>query len=328
MSCNYSIVIPTIARPSLWALLESLATGEGPLPERIVIVDDRTGGDPLDRSRVPHSLAQLVEIVRSGGRGPAAARNCGWRATSTPWVVFVDDDVLVRPGWRRDLERDLAAAPANVGGIQGRIDVPLPVSRPATDWERNVRGLMQSVWITADMAYRREVLLATGGFDERFKRAYREDADLALRAKTRGYGLGFGTREALHPVRPADPWISIRLQRGNADDVLMRALHGPRWRTRAGSPRGRFLLHAATVAAAGVAIAGAVERRKGVALLGAGAWLALTADFAWRRVAPGPRTKDEVVAMTLTSAVIPFAAVYHKVRGFMTVRRLLRAEAA
>ncbi len=324
----YSIVIPTIGRSSLYDLLESLARGSGAMPQSIVIVDDRKAGELLDLQRIPPSIASLVRVVRTGGRGPAAARNCGWRATSSPWVVFVDDDVVVRDRWREDLERDLASAPAHVGGIQGRIDVPLPRTRPATDWERNVRGLMDSVWITADMAYRRDALLATAGFDERFKRAYREDADLAIRAKARGFALTFGTRRALHPVRPADRWISVRLQRGNADDVLMRALHGRSWRQRAGSPRGRFALHAATVVAAGVALTGALERRSGAALIGAAAWLALTADFAWRRIEPGPRTPDEIATMAATSAVIPFAAVYHKVRGIVMLRRLLRGEAA
>ncbi len=324
----YSIVIPTIGRTSLYELLASLARGDGPMPQSIVIVDDRKAGEPLDAGRFPGSIARLIRLERSGGRGPAAARNRGWRATATPWVVFVDDDVVLSERWLDDLQRDLASAPPHVGGIQGRIDVPLPRGRAATDWERNVSGLAQSVWITADMAYRRETLLATGGFDERFKRAYREDADLAIRAKTRGFALAFGTRQALHPVRPADRWISVRLQRGNADDVLMRALHGAAWRSRAGSPRGRFAMHAATVLVAGVTLTAALERRNGVALLGAVAWLALTADFAWRRIEPGPRTPQEVATMAATSALIPFAAVYHKVRGAVMLPRILRGEAA
>ena len=43
-----------------------------------------------------------------------------------------------------------------------------------------------------------------------------------------------GTRTVRHPVRPAPPWVSLAKQAGNADDVRMRALHGPGWRERAG----------------------------------------------------------------------------------------------
>ena len=61
-----------------------------------------------------------------------------------------------------------------ISGIQGRIVVP--VGERPTDWERNVAGLQDAQWATADMAYRREALAQVGGFDERFPRAYREDA--------------------------------------------------------------------------------------------------------------------------------------------------------
>ncbi len=325
---EYAIVVPTIGRPSLRALLDSLAAGTEALPERILIVDDRRSGDPLDARALAPQLAGRITLLRSGGRGPAAARNCGWRSTQTPWVVFVDDDVVLTRRWCADLQRDLANAEASTGGIQGCVEVPMPASRAATDWERNVRGLMDSMWITADMAYRREVLERTGGFDERFKRAYREDADLAIRARAAGFSLTAGVRRSVHPVREADRWISVRLQRGNADDVLMRALHGPQWRERAGSPRGRFPFHAATVAAAGFALAGALERRSTIALAGAAVWLALTADFAWHRIAPGPKTRAEIATMAVTSVVIPFAAVYHKLRGAVMLRSLISREAA
>ena len=40
------------------------------------------------------------------------------------------------------------------------------------------------------------------GFDERFRRAYREDADIALRVFDAGYRIEKGSRSIQHPVRP------------------------------------------------------------------------------------------------------------------------------
>ena len=74
-------------------------------------------------------------------------------------------------------------------GSQGRIEVPLPAQRP-TDWERDVAGLASGRWISADIAFRREALTAVGGFDERFRGAYREDTDLAMRLLRAGWQLG------------------------------------------------------------------------------------------------------------------------------------------
>jgi glycosyltransferase involved in cell wall biosynthesis len=306
------IVIPTLARPSLRVLLESLAQSVGPLPQRIIIVDDRAPDAPEQRNlAVPTRLVERTTIVRGDGRGPAAARNRGWRAAGAEWIAFLDDDVIVEPTWLRDLIADIARCPQTAAGIQGRVAVPLPVDRRPTDWERNVAGLATARYITADCAYRRQALIAVGGFDERFPRAFREDADLALRVMTRGWRIVWGERGVLHPVRPASPLISIALQAGNADDVLMTALHGPDWFERADAARGTFDRHLVTVAF-------------GVTSFIAGlAWAAATLDFAWRRIAPGPRTAREIGAMLVTSCVIPFAAVTHRIAGYLALPRAL-----
>src|SRR5439155_2972818 len=141
---------------------------------------------------------------------------------------FLDDDVLPTPDWAERLTADLDVAD-DVGGVQGVVRVPLPADRRPTDWERVTAGLASGRWITADMAYRRAALAAVGGFDERFPRAYREDADLAYRVRRAGWRLVIGERRTLHPVRPESPWACLRAQRGNTDDALLRRMYGPGW---------------------------------------------------------------------------------------------------
>src|SRR5918997_275877 len=293
-----AVVVPTVGRPSLDVLLDALAQAPGPRPAEFVVVDNRRSGEPLhlDRPGLPP-----VRVVRTGGGGPARARNLGWRSARTPWIAFLDDDVVPDPDWYQRLAEDLSDLPADVAGSQGRVRVPLPPDRRPTDWERGTAGLATSSWITADLAYRRRVLAAVGGFDERFPRAFREDSDLALRVMDTGARLVRGRRWITHPVRPTDRWTSIRVQAGNADDVLMRRLHGPRWRERADAALGRRPQHTAVTAGALTAVRAPLPRgRRGAAAAGA-AWLAGTAEFAWARIASGPRTRDEVTTMVLTS---------------------------
>jgi HAD superfamily hydrolase (TIGR01662 family) len=309
-----SVVIPTIGRPSLRTLLSALASGTAPVPGPVVVVDDRPDGPELAPDLADLGIPDLT-VVRSGGGGPARARNLGWRHTSTPWVSFLDDDVVTDAGWSAQLARDLAGVGAAVVGSQGRVRVPLPEGRRPTDWERSTAGLAEATWITADMSYRRSALAAVGGFDERFPRAFREDADLGLRVSATQGRIVRGDRWITHPVRPADDWVSLRQQAGNADDFLMRAVHGPRWRERARAPRGRRPRHVAATAAAGVAVGALATGRRGTAALAATAWLAATGELAWARIAPGPRDRAEVRRMLLTSAAIPFAATWHSARG-------------
>jgi Glycosyl transferase family 2 len=317
------LVVPTVGRDSLGRLLEALAAAEGPLPGRVVLVDDRRGpSTPLLPLGVPGRLAGRVDVLAGAGAGPAAARNLGWRRARAGWVAFLDDDVVPGPAWLADLQADLAGLPAEVAGSQGRVRVPLPVGRRPTDWERNVRGLESARWATADMAYRRAVLAEVGGFDERFPRAYREDADLGLRVVRAGYRIERGRRSVLHPVRPVGGLVSVRLQAGNADDVLMLGLHGWGWRGKAGVPRGRRRRHLVVTGLGLAGLAGLVFARRVAVVAGLG-WLAGTAELAVARIAPGPRTVGEVARMVVTSVLLPPVATWHWLAGWVRLPRLL-----
>ncbi|MDQ4110985.1 MAG: HAD-IIIA family hydrolase [Actinomycetota bacterium] len=315
MTIETTIVIPTLGRPSLWVLLDALASQTVPLHHPVIVVDDRPDGDDLAVGDLPID----VEVVRTGSGGPARARNIGWRHTRTPWVSFLDDDVVPDMSWYRDLIADLRLLEdypeQEIVGSQGRLTVPLPGERRPTDWERGTASLETSAWITADMSYRRDRIAAVGGFDERFRRAFREDADLALRLGADRGRIVTGSRHVTHPVRPSDDWASLRAQAGNADDMLMRAIHGPGWHERAKAPEGRRKAHLAITASGALAIVGLLSRRRRLATAGALGWLVGTAELAGDRIAPGPRTADEIRRMLLTSAAIPAAATWHLLRG-------------
>jgi len=347
-----SVVIPTLGRPSLYALLSRInAPGF-----EVLVVDDRPSATG------PLPVPPGVRVIAGRSAGPAAARNVGWRAASHDWVAFLDDDVLPDPGWPSRLTEDLTAAGARVGGVQGVLRVPLPAGRAPTDWERVTAGLADGAWITADMAYRRAALACAGGFDERLPRAFREDAELAYRVRRAGWTLSRGRRTTVHPVRPESPWVSVRTQRGNADDALLRRLYGPRWRSLLEIPPGRRTRHtvvtaagAAAAACAVVAVAGrgragfarrdlglfarasratptpfwvgtteahasdSFPRLSTIGLLGwtaAAVWALGTAEFAAARIGPGPRDRREVATMVATSVAIPPVAVAHWLRGW------------
>ena len=318
---RFDVVVPTIGRRSLAPLVMSLLRSL-PAGSRLIVVDDRgerrrTGPLPLGAGVADARLC----VVEGGGRGPAAARNRGWRSSAAAWIAFLDDDVEVPADWVRALQADLRSAGNDVAAIQGRVLVPLPAERAPSDWERNVHGLETARWITADLAVRRRALEAIGGFDERFAHAYREDSDLALRLLDAGWRLRAGRRQIRHPVGAAPWWVSLPLQRGNADDVLMDRLHGPKWRARAGAPAGAYAAHRVTTGAGALALGAGIAGRRGLAGAAFGWWLLRTARFAWARIAPGPRTPTEVLAMTATSMVIPAAASYHRLAGHLRCLR-------
>ncbi|MFF0531092.1 HAD-IIIA family hydrolase [Nocardia amikacinitolerans] len=318
---DYSIVIPTMGRENLRVLLESLDNASGPKPREIVVVDDRPGGGDLP---LPETVSP-VRVIRSGGRGPAAARNAGWQRAAGEWIAFLDDDVRTAPDWPARLADDLRDLDERTGASTARIEVPLPKHRRPTDEERGVARLATARWITADMAYRRTALVAVGGFDERFPRAFREDADLALRVCLAGYVIASGQRLTHHPVRRSGPMASVRAQRGNADNALMRRKYGPRWRRRIGEDKGLLARHALTTVAGAAAVVLGLAGRTRAALASGAIWATSTGEFAARRIAPGPRTPAEIGRMMLSSMLIPPAACWHRLRGELRHRHVTHA---
>jgi histidinol-phosphate phosphatase family protein len=312
MSQQFAVVVPTVARPSLHRLLAELDGSAGPAPVEVVIVDDRADPNPplAVESRLP------VTVLTSGGRGPAAARNVGWRHARAEWICFLDDDVVPPPDWFAAVAEDLAKAEVeSAAGTQGVIDVPRVGGRKATDDERRTQRLADAQWITADMAFRRDVLVSVGGFDHRFPRAYREDSDIALRITQAGHAIVRGARRCTHPVATATLMSSVRAQVGNRDNALLRRKFGSGWRSAIGEGRGRLPAHSLTAAAAVAAVGATLTGRWPTARNAAALWAALTGEFAARRFWSGPHTATEAARMLVTSVLIPPVAVWHRLRG-------------
>ena len=249
-------------------------------------------------------------VIPGGGNGSAAARNAGWRAGSVPWVTFLHDDVVLAADWRRRLTDDLEGLPSDVGASRGRSDVPGPGTAP---------------WAAADVAYRRAALAAVGGFDERFRDGLRQDADLVARVAAAGWRTVEGRRRCGHGARGTDGWAGARLEAGTADDVLLRAIHGRRWRQVTGVPPGRRRRHVAVTVAGLAGVAGAATGHPWLRAAGLAAWAAGTAELAWARIGSGGRTPGRVATVVATSAVVPPAATWHWLRGWVTLPRSLRS---
>lgn len=319
-----SVVVPTCGRlPLLARCLAALRAQSLPASRYEVIVVDDT---PAPTDAVADCCAQAracglpVRCLRNPGpRGPAAARNLGWRAARAPWVGFTDDDTIAQPDW---LERACAAftAGGDAGApevLQGRVRVPLP-ARP-TDYERDAARLQDAGFVTANCFCRRTVLQSIGGFDERFRAAWREDSDLYFRLCDAGARVvTVNDLVVLHPVRPAGWSVSLAQQRKILFDALLYKKHRRRYRQAIRrTPRWDYYLNALalTSGAAGL-LAGSV----GWSAAGASVWLLSCGALFFRRLDGTSRAPAALGGLLLTSVLIPPLAVFWRAVGALRYR--------
>lgn len=308
-----SVVIPTRGRPDLLGrcLRALVAQRFDPSRYEVIVVDD--GPDAATREVVQEAVLEggpEVRYLAAGrGGGPAEARNIGWRAARAHAIAFTDDDCVPSRSW---LAAGLDALGVGVEGACGQVVVPIPDT--PTDYERDFAGLRGAEFVTANCFYRREALEAVGGFDPRFRIAWREDSDVFFGMLERGFSLAYAPGAlVLHPVRPA-PWgISIRQQRRNLFNALLYRKHPRLYRQRIQSlPPLRYY---AMVAFLAVAVFAALSGMTSLALLGLSAWVLGTAAFSLRRLRGASRATGHVVEMVVTSALIPPAAVFWRLLG-------------
>jgi len=150
-----SVVVPTYHRDDLLAnCLQALLAQTLPRDAyEILVVDD---GRSDDTGRAVEAIAernpdaQITYLRPESGRGPAVARNRGWRAARGELIAFTDDDTTPTADWLENGEREMQKFPWVAVG--GRIQVPRPQggARPPTDHELMTIGLEDTEFVTAN----------------------------------------------------------------------------------------------------------------------------------------------------------------------------------
>jgi len=142
--------------------------------------------------------------------GPAVARNRGLYSLRAEFIFFVDSDVTVEAN-SLQLMRDVLRERPALGGVQA-----VPIAREPSNsisryeeaeyWLSYVQAtdpiLMTDQLHTHCVAYRRDVLIDIGGFDERFISPGGEDTDLSFTVEESGFQLAVATQAHVQHANP------------------------------------------------------------------------------------------------------------------------------
>jgi mycofactocin system glycosyltransferase len=224
-----TVVIPVRDRPAALArLLTALRADPATAGLPVLVVDDGSA-DPVP-------ARPGVRVVRHPtALGPAAARNAGLQAVSTPFVAFLDSDCVPEPGWLARLLPHLAdprlavVAPrivALAGGERSWL-TPYEAAVSALDMGPSpaaVRPLSSVSYVPSAALVARRAALGTG-FDPTMRVA--EDVDLVWRLARTGWRVRYEPAAAVaheHPARTAQ-WLCRRAFYGTGA-ALLAARHG------------------------------------------------------------------------------------------------------
>lgn len=309
-----SVVIPTFRRDDLLArCLQGVLTQDWPAEAlQVCVVDDadsRTTEEVLGRVALEHPHHQVL-LFSGGRRGPAAARNTGWRAATGDIIAFIDDDAFpANEEWIRQGVAHLIGS--NAPAVAGKVIVPIPDA--PTDFQRNVHHLESADFLTCNAFVRRSSLDAVGGFDERFAVPFREDTDLQFRLETLGSCVSRAEGAVvIHPAPRGRFAESLRRQRYSMFNALLYQKHRARYREEI-QPRPPLSYYAMTA----LALAGAygLSRKSKAGWVALALWGVLDGAFFARRVRGAEHSPRHIADMALTSVLIPPLSIYWRLRG-------------
>jgi glycosyltransferase involved in cell wall biosynthesis len=180
-----AVVVTTYNHASFLEAALRSALAQSVPPDEVIVVDDGSTDHP---ERVTARFA-AVRCIRQPNAGLSAARNTGWRAATSEFVVFLDADDRLLPDALATNLRRLGAEPEAAFSYGGYVDVDAVSGRrdvaeflPATEGypsllRRNLIGMHAAVM------YRRSRLAEIGGFSEELSAC--EDYDVYLRMSLR-----------------------------------------------------------------------------------------------------------------------------------------------
>lgn len=317
MRLKVSIIVPTYKRPALLKrCIEALISQDFPEEDyEIIIVTD--GIDEETNSML--AAAGLFDFFSNifcyslpFKKGPAAARNAGWRVAKGQLILFTDDDCIPDFNWIKNFYNAFEFYGDSTIALTGKVVVPL--SSAPTDFELNTANLETAEFVTANCACTKLSLEMVNGFDEAFTMAWREDSDLEFKFLKENIPIKkIDEAVVVHPARKA-PWgVSLKEQRKSMFNALLFKKHPQLYKEKIGSPtlRNYYLMIILLL----TSLTEWYQGQQVIAFICFSAWLYLTVAFILKRLSNASLSFKHVTEMVATSLLIPFISVFWNLYG-------------
>ncbi|MCX6710084.1 MAG: glycosyltransferase [Candidatus Woesearchaeota archaeon] len=200
-----SVVVPVYnGKRTIRKTLDSLLSQKIGRSYEIIAVDDGS------RDETPKILSEYrkrgIRVITQKNAGPASARNAGWKKARGKIVAFTDSDCRPVQDWLSSITKPFSDR--NVGGVGGTyrtenrdkilaryigLDIELRHSR----FKREIEGTG-----SFSIAFRKNLLERTGGFDETYRKPTAEDFDLCFAVRNLGKKIIFEPKAIVYHYHP------------------------------------------------------------------------------------------------------------------------------
>jgi cellulose synthase/poly-beta-1,6-N-acetylglucosamine synthase-like glycosyltransferase len=171
----------------------------------VIVVDDGSTDRTAEVVREFEEV-KLISIPRSG---PGKARNVGAKAARGKFLLFTDADCVPTKDWIDEMIAPLLKDKevVGVGGAYKTLNKESTIARfVGYEIERRHEKLAKLKYIdfvgTFSAAYRKDIFLKFGGFDESFPMASGEDIEFSFRVVRAGHKLVFNRRARVFHRHP------------------------------------------------------------------------------------------------------------------------------
>lgn len=215
----------------------------------ILVIDSASSGPEkaeLERLTRGREKVRLISLEKSG---LSLARNEGVDGAATPWIAFIDDDVVVAPDWIEQARRLIESVPDGCAVIGGRVDPIFPDrANPKLGFRwAQLLSLIQvegerihaadAKIVGSNCLFRRDALLAAGAFPVELGRvgknlASGEEKLAVERLRDMGRGVTYSDRLKVGHKIPRErlhrSWAARRAYwDGISDQKIRRMLRRP-----------------------------------------------------------------------------------------------------
>jgi len=198
----------------------------------VIVVDDGSTDETADIAA--RYGARVLKQVNSG---PASARNKGIAEARGTIVLFTDSDCVPAPDWIQEMAAPLADPQiTGVKGIYRTQQKNLTARFIQVEYEDRYDHTARCKYVdfvdTYAAGYRRDVLIANGGFSTYFPFASVEDQELSFRLASAGHKMVFNPRAIVYHHHP-ESWhryVQRKYRIGYWKTLVLRLHPSKAWR--------------------------------------------------------------------------------------------------